>query len=255
MIKFLKKYWRLMIDFLKKYWRLIIVIFLIFIFIGVPVLIQCHVAFIYNPVKKMTPGDRGDWLQFWGSYVGVLPSGVIAASVAGYQIKAANKQSNQSRQQELIMMRNSKLIDYCYEMKNDTSKSIVILETRIQLETKVFVEKRQLTAYRYNYFKFIGSANIFEDNNYESLKKANNNIYFITNVLSNLLDQEMFEEQNKYSKNLVLLERFLDSYERYKIGNLLTVDTIEEFPDIKEMKKQLDSISKMIDKQITILSA
>ncbi|KAA8445031.1 hypothetical protein [Weissella paramesenteroides] len=243
-----------MIKFLKKYWRLIIVIFLIFIFIGVPVLIQCHVAFIYNPVKKMTPGDRGDWLQFWGSYLGVLPSGVIAALVAGYQIKAANKQSNQSRQQELIMMRNSKLIDYCYEMKGVVSKSIVVLDARIQLENKISLGNQDLASIRYRYF-MLDTAKIFEYSNYESLKKANNNMHFITNVLSNLMEQEMVEEQNKYTKNLVLLERFFNSYRQYKFSASTTADTIEEFPDIKEMKKQLDNISKMIDKQITKLSA
>lgn len=247
-----------MCNFLKKYWRLIIVIILIFIFIGVPVLLQYHVEFIYDPVKKITPRDHADWLQFWGSYLGVLPSGMIAASVAGYQIKAANKQSNQSRQQELIMMRNSKLIDYCYEMKGAVSKSIVVLDTRIQLENNISLGNQDLASIRYRYF-MLDDAKVFEYSNYESLKKANNNMHFITNVLSNLMEQKMVEEQDRYTKNLVLLERFFNSYKRYKFSNLqtadTTADTIEEFPDIKEMKKQLDNISKMIDKQITKLSA
>lgn len=49
------------------------------VFIGGPLLVQ----YIRRPIG--TTGN-GDWLGFWGSYLGVIPSGLIAYAVARYQI-------------------------------------------------------------------------------------------------------------------------------------------------------------------------
>lgn len=224
------------------------------LFLGIPLVFQVG-SFVFNGLQNGKFVVSGDWLGFWGGYLGVWPSGVIAAAVAGYQIKAANKQSYQSRQQELIIMRNSKLIDYCYEMKGAVSKSIVILDSRIQLEARTNLEDQALALYRYEYFVSTVTANIFEETNYECLVKSNNTMYYITNVLSNLMKQEMLDEQNKYTKNLTLLERFLHSYSQYDASNKLDAELVEEYPDLKEMQTQLKNISDLIDKTIEELSA
>lgn len=218
------------------------------LFLGIPLVIQTG-SFVSNVLQKGDFVVSGDWLGFWGSYLGVLPSGVIAAAVAGYQIKASNKQSDQSRQQELIIMRNSKLIDYCYEMKGAVSKSIVVLETRIKLGDQICAE------YMYEYFVSTDTANIFENTNYECLKKSNNTMYFITGVLSNLMAKELLDKQEEYTNNLVLLKRFLDTYKQSISGNLLTDNIVEKCPDIKMMKRQLEDISNSIDETIKELSA
>lgn len=232
-----------------------VLVVLLIIFIAVPLIIQMHWTPFYQFAKLLTPGDKSNWLQFWGSYLGVLPSGLIAALVAGYQIKSANKQSDKARQQELTIMKNSKLVDYCYEMKSFVSRSIVILDTIIKLETSVSLDDILMLSNRYKYFMSKDDANIFEDNNFTSLKKANNNIYFITNILSNLMGPEMLDEQNRYTKNVIFLERFLNSYKQHMENNKFTMDDIQECPNLTEMDKQLNNISKMIDKTIAELGA
>ncbi|MFT9470352.1 hypothetical protein [Leuconostoc pseudomesenteroides] len=64
----------------------------IVIFIGGPILVQ----YISLPIG--TTGN-GDWLGFWGSYLGVLPTGLIAYAVAWYQIDH-EKAVEQKRQLE-----------------------------------------------------------------------------------------------------------------------------------------------------------
>lgn len=53
----------------------------VIVFFGGPIFIQ------YNHWPQGSYGN-GDWLGFWGSYLGVIPSGLIAYSVARYQIEA-----------------------------------------------------------------------------------------------------------------------------------------------------------------------
>lgn len=64
----------------------------IVVFIGGPLLVQ-HIC---RPIG--TTGN-GDWLSFWGSYLGVLPAGLIAYAVAWYQIDH-EKSVEQKRQLE-----------------------------------------------------------------------------------------------------------------------------------------------------------
>ena len=224
------------------------------LFLGIPLFFQLG-SFVFNGLRNGDFVVSGDWLGFWGSYLGVLPSGVIAAAVAGYQVKESNKQSNQSRQQELIMMRNSKLIDYCYEMKGDVSKSIVVLDSKIRLETLISLADQDLAKSRYEYFVSENTANIFEGTYYKCLTKSHNDMYLITKMLDNLMEKELLDEQEEYTNNLVLLQRFLDTYKQSISGNLLTNIIVEKCPDIKMMKRQLEDISKSIDETIKELSA
>lgn len=50
------------------------------VFVGGPLFVQ------YNHWPQGAKG-HGDWLSFWGSYLGVIPSGLIAFAVAKYQIE------------------------------------------------------------------------------------------------------------------------------------------------------------------------
>lgn len=69
---------------------------LLIIFIVVPIFVQ-YLHFI--------PGTKGngDWLGFWGSYLGIIPSGLIAYAVARYQIDNENKRQGQMIQRELYI--------------------------------------------------------------------------------------------------------------------------------------------------------
>lgn len=62
-------------------------------FIAIPILIQLHWWMVYDLAIYMTHGNHSDWLQFWGSYLGVIPSGLIAWLVASKQIKSDRENS------------------------------------------------------------------------------------------------------------------------------------------------------------------
>lgn len=63
-------------DFILKYaLELLIGSFVLLI------LIQEHVPFFYDIAKLVTPGSHGNWMSFWGSYLGVVASGVITYSI------------------------------------------------------------------------------------------------------------------------------------------------------------------------------
>lgn len=48
------------------------------------------------------PSGKGDWLGFWGSYLGVIPSGLIAYFVAKYQIDREHEISKLERDKEYL---------------------------------------------------------------------------------------------------------------------------------------------------------
>ncbi len=56
-------------------------------------MIQLHFGWLYDLAIHMTHGSHSDWLQFWGSYLGVIPSGLIAWLVASKQIQSDRENS------------------------------------------------------------------------------------------------------------------------------------------------------------------
>lgn len=72
----------------------------ILFFVGGPLFVQ------YNYWPSGSSGN-GDWLGFWGSYLGIIPSGLIAFAVASFQIsneqKRFKEQLNQTKYVENLM--------------------------------------------------------------------------------------------------------------------------------------------------------
>jgi|GEM_PF-3983551 len=68
----------------------------IVIFAGSPLLVQ------YTGVIPGSKGN-GDWLSFWGSYLGVIPSGLIAYFVAKSQIDAERHNERLKRNEDLYI--------------------------------------------------------------------------------------------------------------------------------------------------------
>lgn len=232
----------------KSLWFLMVLGLVIFV-VG-PLLVQ------YNHWSLGYRGS-GDWLGFWGSYLGVIPSGLIAALVAGYQIKAANKQSDEARKQDLIIMRNTKIVDYLYEIKTSVSKSKLILD-----KSKANLSDKFMFDYMIN-----DEYSLFGEVNFKVLKDQNNHLYFLTGIVfdqSN--DKKIFEGLNEYTKNLKSLQNFMHFYEReFKTEFVLNrsgdVESTELFNKIRDEEKlktmigQLNEISKIVDKRIKELSA
>ncbi|MGR8808677.1 hypothetical protein [Leuconostoc citreum] len=226
------------------------VLTLVFIFFGVPVLVQ------YFGILAGTKGN-GDWLSFWGSYLGVIPSGLIAALVAGYQIKAANKQNDEARKQDLIMMRKTKILDYLYEIKSVLSKSKVILNT-----DKPFCSDQDV----YNYLQELDHA-MFESDNWKVLKDNHNRLYFLSGIVfDKFVDKQLYEEIQNYTESIKHIYGFIIKYEylhkesynsKVKSGEdsaaTDSVDVfIQKFPD---MVNQINKMFLIVDKKINELSA
>lgn len=233
------------------------VVVILIAFVSVPLAIQLHWTPVYELAKLLTPNNRSDWLSFWGSYLGVIPSGLIAALVAGYQIEAANKQNDEARKQDLIMMRKTKIVDYLYEIKNELSTSAVILNTDKPLNSESDI---------YNYLK-MPEHGIFEDVNWEVLRGKNNRLYFLSGIVfDKTVDKQFYEEIQNYTESIKHIYGFIIKYEYlHKESDTSKVNSgedcaatysvdvlIQKFPD---MVKQINKMFWIVDKKINELSA
>lgn len=66
----------------NKLWTVVLILFIV-----IPLFIQMHWLPFYQIGAFLTPGNHGDWLQFWGSYFGFIPTGVITFMVLKFQFK------------------------------------------------------------------------------------------------------------------------------------------------------------------------
>ncbi|MCT4382776.1 MULTISPECIES: hypothetical protein [Leuconostoc] len=73
-----------MLNFIRKnrLWAVILILFIV-----IPLFIQMHWLPFYQISVFLTPGNHGDWLQFWGSYFGFIPTGLITFMVLEFQFK------------------------------------------------------------------------------------------------------------------------------------------------------------------------
>jgi hypothetical protein len=92
-----------MFEFVKKIikenkpWSIVLIIFIV-----VPIVIQMHWWPIYQITKFLTPGNHDTWVQFWGSYLGIISSALVAYGVARYQIQEDKKNREILRKSELL---------------------------------------------------------------------------------------------------------------------------------------------------------
>lgn len=81
-----------MVEFIGSFMKKNKSLFFVFIgFILIPICIQMHWWPLYQVVIFLTPGNHDTWTQFWGSYLGFVPSGFVAYFVLKLQFE---KQSN-----------------------------------------------------------------------------------------------------------------------------------------------------------------
>lgn len=81
-------------KFLKFVKSTSLVLMVVIAFLG-PFLIQLHWGYVYELALHITPGDHSSWLNFWGSYLGII----ISVAMAFIVVKM---ESNQSK--KLAMM-------------------------------------------------------------------------------------------------------------------------------------------------------
>lgn len=71
------------------------------LFLGTPLVFQVG-SFVSNGFGKGDFVVSGDWLGFWGGYLGIIPSGLIAYGVAKYQIDEDKKQQEIKDKEKLL---------------------------------------------------------------------------------------------------------------------------------------------------------
>ena len=79
-------------DKILKNRLLIFLVLLFLVFVFLPLFVQMHFGLPYQLATSLTQGNHSDWLQFWGSYLGVIPAGLIAYAVARYQIESDKRE-------------------------------------------------------------------------------------------------------------------------------------------------------------------
>lgn len=73
------------------------IIFIILIFISIAL---CFVTPLLVEYIVSVPSGKGDWLSFWGSYLGIIPSGLIAYFIAKYQIDKDREAEQKEKRSE-----------------------------------------------------------------------------------------------------------------------------------------------------------
>ena len=119
------KYW----NFIRKYALGFLAFFLV-----VPMIIQFHWEPFYQFTKLMTPGNHGNWLQFWGSYFGFIPTGLTTLLVLEFQFRRQEKiderndiaQLNRQRRQFFFEREFDELEDKI-KMVDDMTKGFLII--------------------------------------------------------------------------------------------------------------------------------
>ena len=81
-------------EHFNKYKYVYFIVFIVLI-IGIPLAIQRHWGAFYKLALWATPGNHGNWMSFWGSYLGVISSGIIAFSVAKFEIDHSDEKERQ----------------------------------------------------------------------------------------------------------------------------------------------------------------
>lgn len=83
---------------------------ILILFIAIPAFLQMHWWPVYQIVVFLTPGNHDTWIQFWGSYLGVIPSGIIAYGVSRYQIEQDKKATKDQKMEDKLEFRKREIL-------------------------------------------------------------------------------------------------------------------------------------------------
>lgn len=101
-----------MLNFIRKnrLWAVILILFIV-----TPLFIQMHWLPFYQISVFLTPGNHGDWLQFWGSYFGFLPTGLITFMVLEFQFKRQESIDKNNFEEQLKKQKQEFLFEKNFE--------------------------------------------------------------------------------------------------------------------------------------------
>lgn len=201
---------------------------ILILFIAVPVALQMHLWPIYQIILFLTPGNHDTWIQFWGSYLGIIPSGIIAAMVASNQVNESNRQNEKNRIDEINRISQTKIVENWYKVRQSA------------ITIKVLIDPLN-TDNQYSYDDFVihmlsDNGRIFDNNNYQEMRIQYNNVYRLINVIN----------VDNNEKNLDdLLENI-----RIDISDYLTWAQLYSYKEsLVEEQKNTDEVDGLIKEQ------
>lgn len=201
-------------------------------FIVVPVLVE------YSSVLYGQHKIQGDWLNFWGSYLGIIPSGLIAYFVAKFQIADTKESDYMNHIQQL----------YLTDLR-DIKNQLLIYPLTEYKDLKYYKEKTTYTKTDVNLFQ---KPFILEKEGFNGVKLSNDVLNNITRIVQGLPSEKREKFQyfinclNEESKKLL---RFSPS----DFDNLYSAIQEAEFNGVEMGDERLDKPRKELIEKSALL--
>ncbi|MHC5551219.1 hypothetical protein [Carnobacterium maltaromaticum] len=206
---------------------------IIFIFIALPIVIGLF--FLNQSPLDNVRGSDGDWIGFWGSYIGSVVSTLVAAGIAYFvsneQIKKQSEEDKKLRIEEIKIKLN---LEFVFDISQE-------FDEVIKYNKKIYKLHRCIL----KYVKVIDK--LYKNQNDENPDHAN--FFTSEKVNADRYTDELFNFNGNYGKKIAekLLEIKLDVDEKvqyiidYKMILVDNIDLLKE--DIEKYKKEIDEIA------------
>lgn len=198
----------------------------VIVFVAGPLFVQ------YNHWPKGSNGN-GDWLSFWGSYLGVIPSGLIAYCVAKVQINAAKESERLQRNEN----------HYLNELRN-------LYESLVKLGQY----KQMLMLYRENEInlkRFVRVAVFIKDYDNKltdiNLKELSNAIKIFITLMPRDGNKKIVENGNNLTEEINKIDFYISWYRNETIYEDGRAEIPKYLSDLKMVDNLLKSINSMSD--------
>ncbi|MCC8439230.1 hypothetical protein CRI85_02560 [Leuconostoc pseudomesenteroides] len=211
-----------------------LVITLVVIFIAVPFIVQLHWRPFYQFAKLLTPGNRGNWLQFWGSYIGVVPSGLIAYFVAKTQIDGQREIDRNKQSVDLYITDLKKLNDLINELRIQSRLTSMLIEKLAKQEIdlrKFFVHYNTMAEEKRLHLKYNEYIeNIVETLPNGSAREMHDKVYEFNEILEQIevnveagiikIDQGLPLDGDEFEKWLISDAKSIDKSFKAAVGSI-----------------------------------
>lgn len=223
------------IKFIKnnKIWLLILLFFII-----TPMLIQRHAWPIYEISLFLTPGSHESWMQFWGSYLGIVPSGLIAYLVAKTQLDEQKRRETKAIREQMYLDDLRKLYSYVVKWQ-DMDETLRSFSTIRQIAEEATMSKKELIPQLLKTYGDSSEKEIFIDSYRIQLETFSKTLPVPNSEEIRNITNDICEQTLNLGFNFNLLERSLIKDDVFQL----------------DMEKQWDDFFKSCDKIIDLYSA
>lgn len=211
-----------------KFTKKMVIVLLVF-FVAVPLIIQLHWTPFYQIAKVLTPGDKSDWLGFWGSYLGFIPAGLVTYIALEFQFEKQLKIDAKNAEDQLKKQKQGFLFEQDYASLTAIRK-IADESYRFMLRSKILIQsgERHDDKFILEFYKYFGKEGISFDVNIASIKNWAEEFSLVYE--SNKFDGRYFNNLDESMKELVEKERLLQNkIAHQKDPKKVTTDEIQKF--------------------------